>query len=221
MIRLYHFALSPYCRKVRLTLAEKKLEVELVEERYWEPSPEFLRRNPAGKVPVLKIDTRMMSESQAICEYLDESVPANPLMPRDPEGRYEVRRLCAWFDDKFQAEVTSKLLHERVNKKVMGQGYPDSKNVKAGSQRIKAHLDYMTLLLDERRWLAGDVMTLADLTAAAHLSCLDYISDVDWHRSAVVKDWYAKIKSRPSFRALLADQVSGFPPAAHYADLDF
>ncbi len=221
MIRLYHFALSPYCRKVRLTLAEKKLDVELVEERYWEPSPEFLRRNPAGKVPVLKIDARIMSESQAICEYLEESVPANPLMPRDAEGRYEVRRLCAWFDDKFQAEVTSKLLHERVNKKVMGQGYPDSKNVKSGSVRIKVHLDYMAMLLDERRWLAGDVMTLADLTAAAHLSCLDYISDVDWHRSAVVKDWYAKIKSRPSFRALLADQVSGFPPAAHYADLDF
>jgi glutathione S-transferase len=206
---------------VRLVLAEKKLEVELVEERYWEPSPEFIRRNPAGKVPVLKIDARMLSESQAICEYLDESVPQPPLMPRDVDGRYEVRRLCAWFDDKFQSEVTSKLLHERVNKKVMGQGYPDSKNVKAGSQRIKGHLDYMTQLLDERRWLAGDVMTLADLTAAAHLSCLDYISDVDWHRSAVVKDWYAKIKSRPSFRALLADQISGFPPAAHYADLDF
>jgi glutathione S-transferase len=221
MIRLYHFPLSPFCRKVRLVLAEKKLEVELVEERYWEPTPEFMRRNPAGKVPVLKIDARMLSESQAICEYLDESVPQPPLMPRDVDGRYEVRRLCAWFDDKFQAEVTSKLLHERVNKKVMGQGYPDSKNVKSGSQRIKGHIDYMAQLLDERRWLAGDVMTLADLTAAAHLSCLDYISDVDWHRSAVVKDWYAKIKSRPSFRTLLADQVSGFPPAAHYADLDF
>jgi glutathione S-transferase len=221
MIRLYHFPLSPFCRKVRLVLAEKKLEVELVEERYWEPTPEFMRRNPAGKVPVLKIDARMLSESQAICEYLDESVPQPPLMPRDVDGRYEVRRLCAWFDDKFQSEVTSKLLHERVNKKVMGQGYPDSKNVKVGSQRIKGHIDYMAQLLDERRWLAGDVMTLADLTAAAHLSCLDYISDVDWHRSAVVKDWYAKIKSRPSFRALLADQISGFPPAPHYADLDF
>lgn len=221
MIRLYHFSLSPFCRKVRLVLAEKKLDVELVEERYWEPTPEFMRRNPAGKVPVLKIDARMLSESQAICEYLDESVPQPPLMPRDVDGRYEVRRLCAWFDDKFQSEVTSMLLHERVGKKVMGQGYPDSKNVKAGSQRIKGHIDYMAQLLDERRWLAGDVMTLADLTAAAHLSCLDYISDVDWHRSAVVKDWYAKIKSRPSFRTLLADQVSGFPPAAHYADLDF
>jgi glutathione S-transferase len=221
MNRLYHTPLSPFCRKVRLTLAEKRIEVELVEERYWDPSPEFLRRNPAGKVPVLRMDAKVMSESQAICEYLDETVPQPPLIPRDPEGRYEVRRLCAWFDDKFHAEVTSKLLYERVNKKMQGQGYPDSKNVKAGATRIKYHIDYLSWLLDQRRWLAGDQMSLADFTAAAHLSCLDYISDVDWNRSATVKDWYAKIKSRPSFRPLLADQVPGFPPPSHYADLDF
>ena len=221
MNRLYHFSLSPFCRKVRLTLAEKRQEVELVEEQYWEPSPDFLRRNPAGKVPVLKTDARVMSESQAICEYLEETHPAPPLMPTTPEGRYEVRRICAWFDDKFHDEVTSKLLYERVNKKLMGLGYPDSKAVKFGAGRIKYHLDYMGWLLDQRRWLAGDAMTLADITAAAHLSCLDYISDVDWNRSANVRDWYAKIKSRPSFRPLLADQVPGFPPPDHYADLDF
>ncbi|AMY71497.1 glutathione S-transferase family protein [Frigidibacter mobilis] len=221
MVRLYHVALSPFCRKVRLTLAEKKIEVELVEERYWEQGPDFLRRNPAGKVPVMKWDNRTMSESQAICEWLDETIPQPPLLPRDPDARYEVRRLCAWFDDKFHNEVTSKLLYERVNKKIMGLGYPDSKAVKAGATRIKYHLDYMGWLLDQRRWLAGDAMTLADFAAAAHLSCLDYNCDVDWNRSAAVKEWYAKIKSRPSFRSLLADQVPGFPPPAHYADLDF
>lgn len=221
MIRLYHSPLSPFCRKVRLTMAEKKLEVELVEERYWEQSPEFMRRNPAGKVPVLRLGGLILSESQAICEYLEETVPTPPLMPKDVEKRYEVRRLCAWFDDKFQAEVTSKLVYERVNKKLMSQGYPDSQNVKAGSVAIKYHLDYMGWLLEQRRWLAGDVMTLADFTAAAHLSALDYNSDVDWNRNGAVKDWYAKIKSRPSFRTLLADNVPGFPPSQHYADLDF
>jgi len=221
MVRLYHVALSPFCRKVRLTLAEKKIEVELVEERYWEQGPDFLRRNPAGKVPVMKWDNRTLSESQAICEWLDETIPQPPLIPRDPDARYEVRRLCGWFDDKFHQEVTSKLLYERVNKKIMGLGYPDSKAVKAGATRIKYHLDYMGWLLEQRRWLAGDAMSLADFAAAAHLSCLDYNSDVDWNRSAPVKEWYAKIKSRPSFRSLLADQVPGFPPPAHYADLDF
>ena len=221
MNRLYHVPLSPFCRKVRLTLAEKRIGVELVEERYWEQSPEFLRRNPAGKVPILRMEQRVMSESQAICEYLDEVAPEPPLMPRGPDARYEVRRLCAWFDDKFHAEVTSKLLYERVNKKLAKAGYPDSKNVKSGAGRIKYHLDYMAWLLEHRRWLAGDVMTLADFAAAAHLSALDYISDVDWNRSAAVKDWYAKIKSRPAFRSILADQVPGFPPPPHYADLDF
>ncbi|MBD3787070.1 MAG: glutathione S-transferase family protein [Sphingomonadales bacterium] len=221
MNRLYHVALSPYCRKVRLTLAEKKIEVELVEERYWEPSPDFLRRNPAGKVPVLKLDGRLMSESQAICEFVEDIAPTPPLMPRDVEGRYEVRRLCGWFDDKFNAEVTAKVMGERVWKKVQKKGYPDSKTVKEGLGAIKFHLDYMGWLLDQRRWLAGDAMTLADFAAAAHLSCLDYISDVDWNRNANVKDWYAKIKSRPAFRSLLADQLPGLPPSSQYAELDF
>lgn len=221
MNRLYHVALSPFCRKVRLTLAEKRIEVELVEEKYWEPSADFLRRNPAGRVPVLRIDNRFYPESQAICEFLEERHPNPPLMPRDPEGRYEVRRLCGWFDDKFNAEVTRKVMGERVWKKVMKKGYPDSKTVKEGLGAIKYHLDYMAWLLDQRRWLAGDAMTLADFAAAAHLSCLDYISDVDWDRQAAVRDWYAKIKSRPAFRSLLADQLPGMPPAPQYAQLDF
>ena len=221
MARLYHVPLSPFCRKVRLCLAEKRIECELVEERYWERDPDFLRRNPAGKVPVLRVDGRILTESMAICEYLDERHPTPPLMPEGPEARYEVRRLVGWFDDTFHHQVTAKLLYERVNKKVMKQGFPDSRNVKDGAKAIKMHLDYMAGLLDQRRWLAGDVMTLADFAAAAHLSALDYISDVDWHRSEAVKDWYAKIKSRPAFRGILADQVSGFPPPAHYADLDF
>ena len=160
--RLFHVPLSPFCRKVRLSLGEKKIEVELVEERYWEQDPDFLRRNPAGKVPVLRLDGIMMAESAAICEYIEETRPEASLLPSDPVQRLEVRRLVSWFDDKFHDEVTSKLLYERVNKKVTKQGYPDSKNVKAGAKAIKYHLDYMAWLLDHRRWLAGDVMTLAD-----------------------------------------------------------
>lgn len=221
MNRLYHYPLSPFSRKVRLSLAEKRIEVELVEERYWEQDPDFLRRNPAGKVPVLKMGNRVMADSTAICEYLEEVHPTPPLLPKDADARYEVRRLVAWFDDKFNEEVTTKLMGERVFRKVMGTGYPDSANVKAGAKAIKYHLDYMHWLLDQRRWLAGNEMSLADFAAAAHLSCLDYVSDVDWNRSEIVKDWYAKIKSRPAFRSILADQIPGFPQPTHYADLDF
>ncbi|UWQ22046.1 glutathione S-transferase family protein [Jannaschia sp. W003] len=221
MIQLHHFALSPFCRKVRLVLAEKRLEVELIDERYWERDPEFLRRNAAGQVPVLRVDGLTLSDSAAICEYLEETVPAAPLLPKAPAERAEARRLAAWFDDKFHREVTSKLVYERVNKKLTRSGYPDGTAIKAGVKAVKFHLDYMGWLLDQRRWLAGDAMTIADFAAAAHLSCLDYSSDVDWERQPAVRDWYSKIKSRPAFRSILADQVPGFRPAPHYADLDF
>ncbi|WBU57243.1 FtsZ-binding protein FzlA [Paracoccus sediminicola] len=219
--RLYHSPLSPFSRKVRLVLAEKRIEVELAEERYWEQDPELYRRNPAGKIPVLRLDGMLLAESQAICEYLDETVPVPPLMPDGAAGRYEVRRLCAWFDDKFNAEVTRPVLNERVWKKVQKTGYPDSRVVKAGLGAIKVHIDYMHRLLEERRWLAGPTLSIADFAAAAHFSCLDYISDVDWDRSDLVRQWYATIKSRPAFRNVLADQVPGIHPAAHYALLDF
>ena len=219
--RLYHTALSPYCRKVRLVLGEKRVEVELVEERWWEPGSEILRRNPAGKIPVLRIDGRLLAESQAICEYLDETIPSPPLMPTTPIERHEVRRLCAWFDDKFNDEVTRPILSERVWKKVMKAGYPDSRLVKSGLRAVKDHIDYLGSLLEQRKWLAGNTLSLADFTAAAHLSCLDYISDVDWDRSSMLREGYATVKSRPAFRSVLADQVSGLAPAPHYAQLDF
>jgi glutathione S-transferase len=221
MHRLYHAPLSPFCRKVRLVLAEKRIEVELIEERYWERRKDFLQMNPGGAVPVLKADGLTLADSAAICEYLEEVHPEPALMPTSPAARAEVRRLVAWFDDKFHREVTANLLYERVNKKIMQKGYPDSANVKSGARNIKYHIDYMDWLLDQRRWLAGDHMTMADFAAAAHFSCLDYIRDVDWDRSATVKEWYATIKSRPAFRSLLADMIPGFPQPPHYADLDF
>lgn len=221
MRRLYHLPLSPFCRKIRLVLAEKKIEVELVEELPWERRMDYLRMNPAGKVPVLKIGDLVLADSGAIFEYLEEVQPDPPLLPRKPADRAEARRLVAWFDDKFHQEVTANLLYERVNKKLMKAGYPESEKIKAGLRNIKYHLDYIGWLIDHRRWLAGDTMTIADFAAAAHLSCLDYVGDVDWSRSVGLHEWYSKIKSRPAFRSILADLVPGFTPPQHYADLDF
>ncbi len=223
MHRLYHLPLSPACRKVRLVLAEKRVEVELIEERPWERRLDFLRLNPAGRVPVLITDKgRALSGSNAIAEFLDETVPEPPLLPKDPYERAEMRRLVDWFDDKFAREVTDNLLFERVTKRLAKIGYPDGPCLKAGSQNIRVHLDYLTFLLEGHNWLAGPKMTLADIAGAAHLSCLDYLGDVPWEEYPAVRDWYSVMKSRPFFRGLLADHLPGFPrPPAHYADLDF
>jgi glutathione S-transferase len=221
MNRLYHQPLSPFCRKIRLVLAEKKLDVELIEEKPWERRMDYLRQNPSGKVPMLKTDGLTLSDSVAIFEYIEEKHPAPPLLPTSAADKAEARRLSAFFDDKFHHEVTVNLLYERVNKRLAKQGYPDSEKIKNGTRNIKYHIEYLDWLIEQRRWLAGDHMTIADFAAAAQLSSLDYIGQVDWSRSENMKVWYSKIKSRPAFRSILADLVPGFTPPEHYADLDF
>lgn len=222
MRRLYHLPLCPFSRKLRLVLAEKKQEVALIEEKVWERRLDFLRLNPAGAVPVLvERDGRVLADSAAIFEYLEEIYPEPPLLPTDPLERAEVRRLVGWFDDKFNREVTDNLVQERAIKRIARTGYPDSARVKAGARAVRVHLEYVGWLVERRHWIAGEQLTIADLAAAAHLSCLDYLGDVPWEASDAAKEWYARIKCRPSFRSLLSDHLPGFTPPDHYADLDF
>lgn len=219
---LYHVWLSPFCRKIRLALAEKKLEFELHVEPVWERRRSFLALNPAGDVPVLvEPDETVLADSNAIAEYLDEMEPTPPLIGGTIHERAEVRRLVGWFDRKFNDEVTVNLVGEKITKRFIGLDHPDSGAIRAGHANIRYHLDYVSFLVERRRWLAGERLTLADLAAAAHLSCLDYIGDVPWSQHPEAKDWYARLKSRPSFRALLADAVPGVTPPRAYADLDF
>ena len=219
---LYHFWLSPFSRKVRIALFEKGMETEQVVEKYWDRRPEFLALNPAGQVPVLaEPDGINLCDSQAIVEYLEDIQPEPNLLGRDPLERAECRRLMAWFDGKFHNEVTDFLLREKLLKRFMGMGEPRSDLIRAGRENIGYHLDYIGYLMERRNYLAGEVFSLADITAAAHLSCLDYLGDVRWDQFAGAKEWYARVKSRPSFRAILADHMPGLPPPRHYADLDF
>lgn len=224
MRTLFHHPICPFSRKVRLVLAEKKLEFEALEERFWEARPEFLELNPAGEVPVLAQEegNDPLADGTAIAEYLDEVHREPPLLPSDPRDRAEVRRLVGWFDAKFNREVTVPLVGEKLLKRlVSSRSEPDSKAIRSGYSAIHRHLDYIAWLAERRTWLAGNVFSLADITAAAHISCIDYMGDVPWDGHQGAKDWYVRVKSRPSFRALLEDHVQGIPPARHYSDLDF
>ncbi|HLN24658.1 MAG TPA: glutathione S-transferase family protein [Patescibacteria group bacterium] len=223
MRTLYHHWVCPFSRKVRIVLAEKKLAFEMVVEKVWEQRPEFLALNPANDVPVLvEPNGAVLADSTAICEYLDEIQPDPPLLGSDPLVRAEVRRLVGWFEVKFNREVTINLVGEKLVKRQMGiPGGPDSRMIRAGYAAIRLHMDYLGWLTERRRWLAGDAFSMADIAAASHLSALDYIGDVPWESFPAAKDWYARVKSRPSFRPLLSDHLPGIPPPKHYADLDF
>ena len=219
---LYHLPLSPYARKVRLALAEKKLAFEVRVEKPWDRRPEYLELNPSGSVPTLVEENGLaVPDSGVICEYLEEAYPDTPLLGHTLAERVEVRRLVAWLDGKFSLEVTRYLYGEKIIKRLSGTGQPDASALRAGFLNLKTHLQYIGWLAESRKWLGGNVMTLADLAAAAHLSTLDFCGDVDWAAVPAAHDWYARMKSRPSFRPILADRVPGVMPPAHYADLDF
>jgi glutathione S-transferase len=214
---------------VRLILGEYGIEVRLVEERFWERREEFLLLNPAGQIPVLVADGQpAIPGASIIAEYIEETHTAereNHLLPATPGERVEVRRLASWFNDKFHSEVSGPLVSERVFKRHMtveqGGGAPDTEAMRAARHNIRYHLAYIGWLVRTRDWLAGDRLSLADLAAAAHLSAADYLGDVPWTADEAAKNWYARVKSRPSFRGILADKLAGLPPAKSYADLDF
>ena len=101
------------------------------------------------------------------------------------------------------------------------QGEPDTRRLQAAYRRLPWHLEQLGRILRQRPWLSGERFSLADISVAAHLSTLDYFSEIAWNNHAAIKEWYAVVKSRPSFRLLLLDRVPGFKPPAHYTDLDF
>ena len=218
---LYHTPLHAGCRKVRLQLQEKGLAFELKTEQTWQRREGFLRLNPAGEVPVLVEDSVVIAEAPVISEFLEEAYPETDLLGADPFERAETRRLVWWFDAKFHEEVTRNLVEEKILKRLMRTGQPDSQAIRCGHANVGYHLEYISWLCDRRTWLAGDSFSLADIAAAAQLSAVDYLGDVPWEEVPGAKDWYARVKSRPSMRGILAETIPGFPPPEHYADLDF
>ncbi|PWW00468.1 glutathione S-transferase [Hoeflea marina] len=227
---LYHHPASAASRFIRLCFAEMDFEADMIEERTWEKRAEFLRLNPAGHLPVcVAANGQALCGPHVIAEYLDESFGVfkrdRRLLAEDPYKRAETRRLIEWFLIKFEHDVTTPLTRERVIKPQMrsddGGGAPDSKVLRTARANIRQHLKYLSWLAGSRPWLAGDRLSYADLAAAAAISVLDYLGEVDWKDSPQAKDWYQRVKSRPSFRPLLSDRIRNMPPVAHYADLDF
>lgn len=223
MWTLYQFPLCPFSRKVRLLLGEKSIPYDLVRENPWEQRDEFVDMNPTGRTPVLVDDERriVLADSRAICEYLDETVEAHSMISGTSQYRAEIRRLVAWFDEQFYGDVVAPLLHERMLKRLILRQSPDGQVLREAMKLANVHLDYLDYLIDHRNWLAGATLSLADLTAAAHLSVADYLGGIDWKGHEQTRGWYAMFKSRPAFRPLLSERMEVIVPPAHYEKVDF
>lgn len=222
MWQLYQFPLCPFSRKIRLLMGEKNVAYELVREDPWAASDQFHNLNAAGTTPVLVNQEKgiVLADSRAIAEYLEETVDKSPMINGTATGRAEIRRLVALFDENFYADVTAPLLLERMKKRIVYKQPPDSRALRNAMRMAHGHLDYMDWLIDNRPWLAGSTMSMADLAAAAQISVADYLGGIDWTGHEQTRGWYAVFKSRPSFRPLLSERMDAIKPPDHYAQVD-
>lgn len=222
MWQLYQFPLCPFSRKIRLLMGEKNVAYDLIREDPWEGRDGFLNLNPAGRTPVLvhKEKGITLADSRAIGEYLEETVEISPMINGTAANRAEIRRLTALFDESFYNDVTAPLLLERMKKRIIYKQPPDSGALRQAMRMAHGHLDYMDWLIDNRPWLAGSTMSMADLAAAAQISVADYLGGIDWKGHEQTRGWYAVFKSRPSFRPLLSERMDVIKPSAHYSQVD-
>lgn len=226
MRRLYHMPFDPACRGVRLALAEKGLPAQFVPAAPWATEGDLAQVNPAGTIPVLVDEPPTGGEfnicgAHVIFDYLEDAYGTTKLMPATASGRAELRRLVDWLTGKFENEVIALTVREKIDRRISRRGPPDFERLSRGAKALSWHLDYFEWLLETRTWFAGESMTYADLAAAGALSALDYIGAAPWDDFKALREWYARMKSRPSMRPLLADRFDGVPPPAHFEDPDF
>ena len=222
MWQLYQFPLCPFSRKLRLLMGEKSVAYELVRENPWEGRDQLWQLNPAGRTPVLHDPARKVTlcDSQAICEFFEETVDRNPMISGNAMQRAEIRRLTRLFDESLYGDVTAPALHEKMKKRLILRQSPDGRVLREMGRLLHGHLDYIDWLVDTRSWLAGPTLSLADLACAAQLSVVDYLGGIEWKGHDQARDWYMVMKSRPSFRPLLSEKMEGLPPPREYAALD-
>lgn len=221
MVLLVHSSLLPQCRKLRILMAEKKMLFVLKEENPWSLSKDIMKINPAGELPIFIFDGNIIAGNYAISEFLEETYTQNRLINGNNKERAEIRRLVDWFDNKFYREVYQQIAGEKIYKRFVLRQPPESKRIKVGINNLRFHLEYIDWIAERNNYLVGNEFSLADISAAAQLSVIDYLGDVPWEDYKHAKLWYSKIKSRPSFKEILNDRIKGIYPAKHYTDLDF
>lgn len=222
MYKLYYMPMCSCSRAGKLILREKAIKFDSINEPIWKRRIDFLKINPEGDLPVI-IDKKNIKiiGYMSLAYYLDDNSVGINLIGASSLQRLEVRRICKWINNKFHREVTENIVEERVFKNLRGLGQPSTESLKAGRINLKNHENYFEWLLKDKTFLAGENFTIADIAYASYLSCLDYLGEIKWERIPVTKKWYAKIKSRPTFRDILKEKIYTIPASKNYQNLDF
>jgi glutathione S-transferase len=200
MLTLYDYPDCPFCQKVRVVLAEKDLEYEkiFVDLRKQEQkSPDFLRLNPYGKVPVLIDEDEVMYESTVINEYLDDEYPLPRLMPEDSGGRARVRLLEDYCDNSFIPATTTLLAQLRKT-----EAERDTQRVEQAREDLRRGLYFLSDRLGGQEYLVGKEFTLADAAFAPRIMVIGRLGVELEPALSNVQAWIERIRARPSVRAL-------------------
>lgn len=223
MITLLHHPFCPHSRLVRLVLSEGCFHHELFVEPFWKGREEFLDLNPLGEIPVLIDCGVTITDSFAIVDYLSNHPDYRGLrlIPESGNLRTHVLDIYGQSRGYLATKVVSKITSEKYFKQQFGQGRPDPRVTRTALNALTTLLELYTWHLEKNAWLCGPRITLGDCAVAAQLSCVDFFGFIDWERYPIVKDWYTRIKSRPSFQPILKDKIPGYAPVPHYANLDF
>ncbi len=214
MRRLIHLMLSPSCRLARLMVGEKRVACD--------PA---MSDDPKQSMPIFTdLDGTRCEGVWAILDHLEHHYPDHPLAPADDAARLACLRWVDWAMGPFHEQVTQRIVYEKAAPRFTGAGFsraPDMNVIRAGREELKLALKAIGLAAETNGNIACRETTLGDLAVAAHLSALDYFGEVPWTDFPTAAEWYVRMKSRPSFRSILADRVPGQPPVSHYAELDF
>ena len=221
MITLYHYYLCPSSRYIRLILEEHKITYNTQLENYWKPQKNFLKLNPAGHLPVLvNNDNFPVIGANACVEYIKDLKLKPKLFVDDYREKAELNRLVHWFDVIFKKEVFDPIIYEKVFSRIVDNMTPNSDNIRAALNNLDFNIQYFNYLLNSKNYFIKDDLTYFDFLVAANLSILDYLGLLNFKSHENIKEWYSKIKSRPSFKTLLKDQIVGLNPHQNYQNID-
>ena len=222
MRTLYHYPLDAFGRIIRVYLNERSLEYQEIEDYPWDRKYKFSENHMFSDLPALVENNNTTLEScYSIVEYIEQTRRSVLLSGNSLKEKGEICRISSLFNIYFFADVTNNIIFERVIKRHLDRSYPDSSSIRKGNNNIKKYLDHIGWLMNRRNWLAGEDFSFADISAAAQISCIDYTGSIEWESYPEVKDWYVRIKSRPSFRNILKDRIIDINPPSFYSDLDF
>ena len=221
MIILHHYYLCSSSRYIRLILEEHKITYETQLENNWKPQKDFLELNPAGHLPVLVNEENFPIIGANSCiEYIKDLELGTKLFVDNYREKAEINRLVHWFDVIFKKEVFDPIIYEKVFSRIVDNITPNSENIRAALDNLDFHLQYFNYLLNSKNYFINDELTYLDFLAAANFSVLDYLGLLNLKSYSNLREWYFKVKSRPSFKTLLKDQIIGLNPHENYKNMD-